>query len=465
MPSTDQQLIDEHWGKHWNDLDIENNSHGSRRRNSRRQQRHRRSRSRSRSRKRSNRKRNNNKLPVTALTQQQQQQQQQMKKRSVAAGAHPSVAGDGGDDNNNPREGQQQQQQQVRRRRRTLAAAFLPRNSFNSSSDNSHDNHIQQQQQQQSRRRSSRCDSLEPRTNPASSSSRAVWIGRIVFIFVILLVTLMLGTFTYKLLAREEQNQAEVKLESIAHRALLQAKDALYSRRWAGTTMAGVVGDMYPNASQWPYVEWWNFEAVVNNMLQTSHGVDMGFVPFVKLEQQTEFEVFAQDVYRQLGFPPEAGVCDPTVGFGIWGRNDSVTPIQPYHDTTAETPYNSPNTILAPIFRTDEGYHPVLLFNPHSQAFTGNAIDTIINCSEQRSSQYMDQVLEEKANLTVHGINRPLTLPPHQCGVITDIFWNVKLGGKWSVANFFPIYPTNDPLTVSHGEGRERSAREKSNVG
>ena len=63
----------------------------------------------------------------------------------------------------------------------------------------------------------------------------------------------------------------------------------------------------------------------------------MGFIPFVTLDQQAEFEEFAQDVYRQLGFPEEAGVSDPDVGFGIWARNASVTPVQKYHDTTLAT--------------------------------------------------------------------------------------------------------------------------------
>jgi hypothetical protein len=235
---------------------------------------------------------------------------------------------------------------------------------------------------------------------------------------------------------------------------MTQAKDELRSRVWAGITLANVVAELYPNADQWPFIEWQGFEVAARNILETSHGEDVGFVPFVDPQNLTEFENFAQNVYRTIGLPNNTAVKD--WGFGVWARNTSVDPVEIYHDTTAETPYNSPYSVIAPIMRTDEGFHPVLLFNVHSQAFTGHAIDSILTCSERRRQRHQEEFDSEVSQ----GLNgRYPTMPPNQCGAFTDIFKNQKLGGRWTVGNFNPIYPKYDPLKVSESESYSVSIR------
>ena len=288
------------------------------------------------------------------------------------------------------------------------------------------------------------------RSNDPGKTNKGVWAGRILFIFVLTTLLCVLAWLAFKLLSDHESRLAETQFQSISERALVQAKDGLLSRRWAAVAMAHFVSDLYPSADQWPFIEWFNFEEVVESMLETSRGEEMGFVPFVKPENLTDFEEFAKEVYRKKGFPNDTAV-DPNYGFGVWGRDRSVTPPKKYHDTTAETPYESPYEyeLLAPIFRTDEGVHPVLLFNVHSQKFTGEAIDKMISCSEIRKEMYYDQVMTEgNASEVV-----PVSLPPHQCGVLTDVFYNVKLGGRFAVGNFLPIYPRNNPLEVSQEVG------------
>jgi hypothetical protein len=169
----------------------------------------------------------------------------------------------------------------------------------------------------------------------------------------------------------------------------------------------------------------------------------MGFIPFVSPSDLPEFESFNEEVYSNLGFPNTTGVISPDVGFGVWARDMTVTPLQKYHDTIADTPYGSRYTILTPIFWTDEGYHYVLMFNPHPQPFTGEAIDQLLACSYDRKAEYKSWIeVVEHENMTVP------TMPPHQCGVVSDIFLNVRVGGRWSVANFLPVYiPIRIPST------------------
>jgi hypothetical protein len=236
---------------------------------------------------------------------------------------------------------------------------------------------------------------------------------------------------------------ARTQFESITTRAMIHAKDDLRSRVWAGITLSNMVSELYPNAEQWPYIEWQGFEKAARNILETSHGEDVGFVPFVDPKNLTQFEDFAQNLYHMIGLPNNTAV--KPWGFGVWASDRSVDPVEIYHDTTAETPYKSPFNVIAPILRTDEGFHPVLLFNVHSQAFTGNAIDSILTCSERRRNRYQAEIDAEKDSLG----GRFPTMPPNECGAFTDIFQNNKLGGRWTVGNFNPIYPRNDPLKVS----------------
>jgi hypothetical protein len=270
----------------------------------------------------------------------------------------------------------------------------------------------------------------------------AVWAIRILFVVVMMTLCGLLGFLANKLLSDQELRLGRTQFESISARALIHAKHDLISRQWAGVTLANFVAELYPNADQWPYIEWQGFEDIANNMLETSEGEDTGFVPFVDPANLTQFEDFTRGVYQKIGLPNDTAVRD--WGFGVWARNSSVDPVEIYHDTTADTPYGSPYTLLAPLMRTDEGAHPVLLFNVHSQAFTGNAIDSILACSEKRKEKYQDQIEAEKEVL----VDTYPTMPPNQCSAFTDIFLNIKLGGRWAVGTFNPIYPKNDPLDV-----------------
>jgi hypothetical protein len=213
--------------------------------------------------------------------------------------------------------------------------------------------------------------------------------------------------------------------------------------------MAIVVGELYPNKDQWPFVAWLGFERITTSMLNTSRGNDMGFVPFVYPSELPEFEDFAKSTYKKLGFPNNTGVSKE-FGFGVYARDTTVKPPVKYHDINATSPFGSPYKVLAPVFRTDEGPHPVLLFNVHSQPFTGHAIDQLINCSHVREDRHRRSLHDDEIETNRSYVNTPsiISMPPNRCGVITDIFHNVKLGGLWSIADFLPIYPTNDPLSV-----------------
>ena len=172
-------------------------------------------------------------------------------------------------------------------------------------------------------------------------------------------------------------------------------------------------------------------------MDRTILGVDMGFAPYLfdPVNQAPLFEDFAYGLYEKLGFPNGTGYHEP-FGRGIWGqRQNEAGETVRYHDTTAETDYESPYTVMSPLVRTDEGSHPVLLFNTHSGRAQGDGVDKMLDCSKAREEAYRNgytNVIEGESN----------------CGVITDLFPIVKQNGRWGAALLRPIYPSNDPLSV-----------------
>lgn len=276
----------------------------------------------------------------------------------------------------------------------------------------------------------------------AHKNPRAVWAGRVVFLAILSIVATVLGIATHYVLFEAEKNLAKTQFESISSRAIVEAQAAVHRRRWAGVSMANTVAALYPNATKWPFVEFLEFERLAGNIKDASGTADMGFVPFLFApDSWPQFEDFAYDVYQnKLGWPNTTGTSP---GFrGIWGQrvNEDGTKTR-YHDTTADTVYDSPYKVMAPIFRTDEGAHPVLMFNVHSGKFQGQALDRMISCSLERKQAY------ENGNTEVAD-------GESSCGVITELFQIVKKNERWGAALFRPIYPVNDSLTVRTSERR-----------
>jgi hypothetical protein len=261
--------------------------------------------------------------------------------------------------------------------------------------------------------------------------SRAVWLGRILVIVVLSSVAAILGYLAHHILTDSETDLAEAHFTSIADRALEEAVRVSLQRRWSAVTMATVVSEMNPNAEAWPFVTVTSFERIVKQLLAASSGRDMGFAPIVPIEQLPDFEDFAYDFFDKR-FPNQTDTVGiSSFGKGAWGIDRTLgAPDNRYHDVNGTTKYGSPNKIATPILHTDEGVHPLLMFNVHFQKVTGDAIDDMIECSRQRAAR--GEVTDE-----------------HKCGIITPIVNNVKYGGRFGATIMQPIYPANNRTTVS----------------
>jgi len=114
---------------------------------------------------------------------------------------------------------------------------------------------------------------IDDRTSQTVKNPRAVWAGRIIFVTLLGVVATALGVATHNLLSQAEEKLAETQFESLTSRALVEAEATTHRRRWAGVTMAAMVGELYPDANQWPFVEFLGFERLARGLLNTSSGM------------------------------------------------------------------------------------------------------------------------------------------------------------------------------------------------
>ena len=263
------------------------------------------------------------------------------------------------------------------------------------------------------------------------SGGRALWCGRALFFACLFLVAAVLGVVAFWLVDSSQKKLAETQYESIVERALKEV-DSSASRKQGGTkTMASIVSQMLPDADAYPFVSVPGFESIAYHLLNTSSNRELGFVPLVKEEQLTEFEEFAYDYYAQR-FPGNDKAAVSSFGRGIWATNTTtgnryhVTPDNAYLDE--EQMHN--DTFFTPIFQHDSGAHPVLMLDIRSEPARARQIEDLMQCVEKRTQE------------------ENLDMP---CGAITDI---VQLRGQPpgtgpGAVVLQPIYPANDPFTIT----------------
>jgi len=263
--------------------------------------------------------------------------------------------------------------------------------------------------------------------------SRAVWVGRTLFLLCLVSVATALGACAWYVLTGTENKLAEQQFESYAKRALLAARGSARRKRLGTISMASIVAQMSPDADVWPFITIPGFETIATNVIDTSDGRDMGLAPLVTPEQLADFENFIYDFYENKRNPPfPNGTAISSFGKGVWGVDPSLgTTDNRYHETDGTTDYGSPHKIFAPVIHHPAGNHPILLINSHFQKTRGEALDTIIDCSPMRAES------DNPDSCT--------------CGLMTDMLDLVEAGNKPGPGAliFQPIYPTNNNTVVS----------------
>ena len=315
------------------------------------------------------------------------------------------------------------------------------------------------------------------RSNPTKEpkmlrTSKSVFVGRYIFILVLLSTSAILGYIAYHLMLNGEEQVVQTRFDSITTRALSVAQLVIEEKKKATDSLALMVGISNPNANEWPMVYMDGYKQIAQSLGIVTEG-SLSLCPIVTPGgiQQTQFEQFAYKYYSQIEYPtyfpttptatttveadttsnttiipaavradPDSGLLPPgysEFGFGIFSYgngpfgNLSYTDGR-FHIQSNYTYYNSQHDILVPYFQSDyDDPNPVLLLNVHFEHHRGHAIDNTIQCSNERA--------------TTKDYTR-------ECSSITDLMWS-ETNARDVIAGpaglyMVPIYPKNDNTTV-----------------
>jgi hypothetical protein len=135
------------------------------------------------------------------------------------------------------------------------------------------------------------------------NTSRAVWVGRVLFVAALGCVAAILGFLSYYFLTQSETVLAVSQFESIAGRALSASQEIVLRKRLGTISMASVIANALPDPKAYPFVFLNGYEEVSSNLIVTSSGRGMGFCPLVTPAQLEDFETFAYDFYENTRMP------------------------------------------------------------------------------------------------------------------------------------------------------------------
>lgn len=201
--------------------------------------------------------------------------------------------------------------------------------------------------------------------------------------------------------------------------------------------MASIISVKFPNAVQWPLVSLPQFERIASNLMEASSSVDMAFAPIVRRKDQSQFEDFAYDYFNTT---TGTGQKNPNhfFGKGIWTYNYTIftsnttqlynatnpTPGSIYHDVASETSRDDDLTFpLMNIVPTS-----VVMINLYSP-WSSPTFQDVVHCSEQRALR------DDWETVRCTCITAPARIFRHD--------------NKRGALIIEPIYPANDPTTVS----------------
>ena len=265
--------------------------------------------------------------------------------------------------------------------------------------------------------------------NNAEKLGRSVWLGRVLFIASLFITVGLVGLISMRFWWKAERSMTRDHFHAISKQALAQVAQSFLAKRWSTITMASMIAELRPNISEWPFVNVPGYEKLAGNLVNTTNSKGMSLIVFVKPSQVKSWEDHAYNFYYNVAQYPQ-GTATSSFGKGIWAMN-ATTPTEDhrYHDN-GDNFGGGKHAILAPVFQTDQGGQPMLLYNIYSSPPARKAVDEIIDCVETETLN------NEKIDT--------------KCGAVVPILDTIQ-----SVTNvptspiFQPIRPVNSPSNVS----------------
>jgi hypothetical protein len=244
---------------------------------------------------------------------------------------------------------------------------------------------------------------------------------------------LILGFVVHYYTTSAEEDLAQRQFQSLADRALDDAVSIFQQQRLSMQLMATIIGDLHPDASEYPFVYVKGYDELSSQLLDATKGThDMLYGPIVTIEQQTEWEDFAYNYY----FREREPVLDPkeaivaSFGWGIYARNYSLTNAtdadQRYHDNYPTSHWNSsyPNLKVPSFHSAEDDTTKFLIYNLKAEETRGRSIDGILKCVEKHKAAG--------------------TLESATCGAVSVMYNSNKYGLQPAALLLQPVFPRND---------------------
>jgi len=306
-------------------------------------------------------------------------------------------------------------------------------------------------------------ESLNGRHNEKDKDeSRAVVLGRELFVAFILLVAGVFGCMFYFVLYQSERHLAIKQFNSVTDGALNNIRNLAETKLVHGSyIMAKHVGWTYPNADEdWPFVWLPSYWDIMEEVLPTSIWNGVNLAPIVRPEQAEEFEEFAYGkIAETFGEDSDMGATSH-FGKGIWVKDEKRvdTIDHRYHDTTGAPLYpGSPYNYLAPKLQNGRVFSPCTMMNVHGFEIQGLALDAVMNCSiarKQNHTEFIDTHGDHELHVTEGcresgGIGCDHHPKSSRCSALGGML-PTKDDNENGIAGFIatPIYPANDPYEL-----------------
>jgi signal transduction histidine kinase len=245
------------------------------------------------------------------------------------------------------------------------------------------------------------------------------------------------GSISYVTIEKLEHDLAEQTYYSVASSALKGSKAATRRKIQACQVMATILSHHFPKASQWPFVALPGFTDLSTQMLEFS-AAPLSLTPMVRPPQVAAFEAFAAQVYRDQGYPEDAGYSE--FGFGIWRRDFAASPYADgrIHDTMGNTTLGSAYpSVLWPMLLNTNTSSQGLMYNMHSEGGGMMCIDAMIECSFAAVD-----AADGRENATMISPDNP-----PNCAAVSG-FLELKTRPGPAAVVHQPIYPAQDPTIL-----------------
>jgi hypothetical protein len=247
---------------------------------------------------------------------------------------------------------------------------------------------------------------------------------RVVFVSSMAVAAVVCGTTAYVAVQRLETDLGVQTYRSVASSALKGAQAITRRKFQACAVLSSRHEHAFPNASQWPFVFLPGFQDTGTDLALLSNSLAFLVNYIVRPEEASEFEAFAEQAYKDHGYPNDTGVSG--FGFGIWAKPGP--PGDRVHDISGNTSFASQHHILAPIMQiSNRSLLNATMFNSYSEESRAMSIDSLLNCAETAAA--------------VKPRDRP------KCGVVTDFVELITTPGPASIL-YLPIFPVNYPVVA-----------------